>query len=33
MAIPTKDFAECSEQWKRHWETSVRSQGDYFEGD
>ena len=33
MAIPTKDFAECSEQWKRHWEKSVRSQGDYFEGD
>ena len=33
MAIPTKDFAECFEQWKRHWESCVRSQGAYFEGD
>ena len=28
MAIPTKDFVECFEQWKRHWENCVRSQGD-----
>ena len=27
MAIPTKDFVECFEQWKRHWENCVRSQG------
>ena len=33
MVIPTKDFAECFEQWKRHWEICVRSQGAYFEGD
>ena len=33
MEISTKDFAECFEQWKRHWEECVRSQGDYFEGD
>ncbi len=33
MAIPTKDFSECFEQWKRHWENCVRSQGAYFEGD
>ena len=33
MAIPTKDFAECFEQWKRCWENCVRSQGANFEGD
>ena len=33
MAIPTKDFAESFEQWKRHWQNCVRSQGAYFEGD
>ena len=33
MAIPTKDVAECFEQWKRPWENWVRSQGAYFEGD
>ena len=33
MVIPTKDFTECFEQWKRHWENCVRSQGAYFEGD
>ena len=32
MTIPTKDFAECFEQWKRCWENCVRSQGAYFEG-
>ena len=31
--IPTKDFVECFEQWKRCWENCVRSQGAYFEGD
>ena len=33
IAIPTKDFADCFEQWKRCWEKHVRSQGAYFEGD
>ena len=33
MVIPTKDFAECFEQWKRCWENCGRSQGAYFEGD
>ena len=33
MAIPTKDFAECFEQWKRCWENHVKSHGTYFEGD
>ena len=33
MAIPTKDFAERFEQWKRCWENCVRSQGAYFEED
>ena len=33
MVIPTKDFAECFEQWKRCWENYVRFQGAYFEGD
>ena len=33
MASPTKDFAECFEQWKRHRENCVKSQGAYFEGD
>ena len=33
MVNPTKDFAECFEQWKRQWENSVRSQGAYLEGD
>ena len=27
MAIPTEDFAECFEEWKRCWENCVRSQG------
>ena len=29
-AIPTKDFAECFEQWKRCWENCVRSQSAYL---
>ena len=33
MAIPTKRFAECFEQWKRCWENCVKFQGNYFEGD
>ena len=33
MTIPTKDFAECFEQWKRCWENCVRSQSAYLEGD
>ena len=33
MAIPTKDFAECFEQWKGCWENCVRSQGAYFKRD
>ena len=33
MTIPTKDFAECFEQWKRCWENCVRSQDAFFEGD
>ena len=33
MAIPTKDFGECFEQWKRCWGNCVRSRGAYFEGD
>ena len=33
MAIPTKDFSECFEQWKRCWENCVSSQGAHFEGD
>ena len=33
MVIPTKDFEEGFEQWKRHWENCVRSQGAYLEGD
>ena len=32
IAIPTKDFAECFEQWKRCWENCVRSEGAYSEG-
>ena len=31
MVIPTKDFAERFEQWKRRWKNCVRSQGAYFE--
>ena len=33
MAIPTKGFEECFEQWERCWENCVRSQGAYLEGD
>ena len=33
MPSPTKDFAECFEQWKRHWENCIRSQTACFEGD
>ena len=32
MVIPTKDFAKCCEQWKRHWENCVRSQGATLKG-
>ena len=32
MAIPTKDFAECFEEWKRCWENHVKSRGASFEG-
>ena len=30
MVIPTKDFAEYCEQWKRCWENCVRSQVAYL---
>jgi len=33
MAIPKKDFSDCFEKWKEPWDKSVRSQGEYFEGD
>jgi len=33
MAILTKDFADCFEKWKEHWDMCVRSQEEYFEGD
>ena len=33
MVIPIKDFGECFEQWKRCWETCVRSHGHYVEVD
>ena len=33
MVILTKDFAECFQQWKRHWENCMRSKGAYLEGD
>ena len=33
MAIPKKDFSDCFEKWKEHWDKYVRSQGEYFEGD
>ena len=32
MAIPTKNSAECFEQWKRCLENYVRPQGAHFEG-
>ena len=33
MTIPTKDFAECFEQWRRCWKKCLGPQGAYFEGD
>jgi hypothetical protein len=33
MAIPKKEFLDCFEKWKERWDTCVRSQGEYFEGD
>ena len=33
MAIPTKGFTQCFEQWKRYWNNCVRSQHAYFEVD
>ena len=33
MGIPKKDFSDCFEKWKERWDTCVRSQGEYFEGD
>ena len=33
MAIPTKDFTDCFEWWKRCLENCVRSQAAYFERD
>ena len=31
--VPTEDFAQWFEQWKRRWENCVRSQSVYFERD
>ena len=33
LVIPTKDFAECFEQWKWHWESCLRSQSACLQGD
>jgi hypothetical protein len=33
MAIPKKNFSDCFEKCKERWDKSVRSQGEYFEGD
>jgi hypothetical protein len=33
MAIPKKEFSDCFEKWKEHWDKCVRSLGVYFEGD
>jgi hypothetical protein len=32
-SIPNKAFQECFQNWKKHWEQSIKSGGEYFEGD
>ena len=32
-AITLQEFQNCFEQWKKHWDKCIDSQGEYFEGD
>jgi hypothetical protein len=32
-SIKESDFHGCSEAWGKRWDSCIRSQGDYFEGD
>jgi hypothetical protein len=32
-SIKENDFHSAFEAWKKQWDSCVRSQGDYFEGD
>ena len=32
-AITFQEFQNCFEQWKKRWDKSIDSQGEYFEGD
>ena len=31
--IKIEEFKNCSEQWKRHLDSCIASNGEYFEGD
>jgi len=31
--ISSEDFLHCYEEWHQHWNSCIRSQGGYFEGD
>jgi len=32
-AITLQEFQNCFEQWNKHWDKCIDSQGEYFEGD
>ena len=32
-AITLQEFQNCFEQWRKRWDKSIDSQGEYFEGD
>jgi hypothetical protein len=32
-SISVEDFRQHFQQWKRHWDRCIQSQGDYFKGD
>jgi hypothetical protein len=31
--LTKKDFQDAFQKWQKRWDWSMRSQGDYFEGD
>ena len=31
--IPKSVYQKCLEDWKKHWQKFIISEGDYFEGD
>ena len=31
--ISVEDFRQCCQQWERHWDRCIQSQGQYVEGE